>query len=322
MIGSNYRAECKRSGLAAFAILTMLAVIPVVTVAQQPSPEERRRVEAEEAARQQKRAENSAKMENAMRDAFNDSAASANNAMSKSWSIQRYKKVNLRDATEAEKAAIAVDSDLLRDYQKLSISGISGINRLLSQVQCGHETADESLKSRCLKYSMPGNGSSFSFRSNGYRATRYADLTLTQDGFVAGGVRSISFLADLGDREISSLTLESKGVKPGSQYAAPREYQFVKQDWEAFDGGKRIDGIDFSRRAKPVVGNTYVLRSIAYRGTSYQKSYETTFNELDLDERTDVVIVFKVVKQDNEGYTIIWRQLSSSKAPSYEYPSK
>lgn len=322
MLGSKRKIVWERIGILIFAVLMSISLMENSLWAQPPSDETRRRIAEQDAVRQQERAKNAASQERAMQDAFNDSAAAANNAMSKSLSIDRYKKANLRDATDAEKAAIAVDSDLVRDYQKLSLSGISGINRVLSQVQCGHATADESLKSRCLKYSMPGNGSSFSFRSNGYRATRYADLTLTQDGFVAGGVRSISFLADLGAKEISLITLESNGVKQASQYSAPKEYQFVKQDWEAFDGGKRIDGIDFSRRAKPVVGNTYVLRSIAYRGTSYQKSYETTFNELDLDERTDVVVVFKIVKQDSEGYTIIWRQLSSSKAPSYEYPSK
>jgi hypothetical protein len=67
----------------------------------------------------------------------------------------------------------------------------------------------------------------------------------------------------------------------------------------------------------PVADNTtYALRSIAYQGTIMRSIQTLTYNELDVDKRRDVIVVFRVVKRDADGsVTILWKELSNKNAP-------
>lgn len=233
--------------------------------------------------------------------------------------LQNYAHKFYRRPTERESAVINIDPT--EEPLKEDLSGNSGAFRLLQFVKCGggsDETPE--IRSHCLKFSMPGNGSSYSFRALTYRISRLADLSIDESGQLkAGSTLTISFLVDLGTPALNELQLTSPGVKILSEYKAPVLAADVRSDWEGFDREVTVDGFTFGRRLRINLEHTYALRTVAYKGTSLQEAWGEVFNELDFDKRSDKVIVFKIrAANDGNGYIVAWRSLRDQPSPKYK----
>ena len=80
--------------------------------------------------------------------------------------------------------------------------------------------------------------------------------------------------------------------------------------------GIENDGFFYCRNLEASENTTYVLRSIAYRGSYYRAIEGFVYDELDFDERRDVTVAFRIVRRDSESVTILWKILENQKSPA------
>lgn len=221
-----------------------------------------------------------------------------------------------RRPTKDEADAIALEPSEVSNVENLLI-GKAGAFRLLPFVMCPSEL--EESKSHCAKYSMPGNGSSYSFRESTYRLARLGDLAIDEFGRLkAGGQLAIAFLVDLGRKADQTIHISSPGLRFLSEYKAPERPEGVKREWEKFELGLSEAGYIYARTLPLIVGHTYGLRTIAYKGTSQQTAFGHVYNELDYDNRVDQVVLFTIdAAKDRNGFAVKWRLLRSQNSPKY-----
>jgi len=87
-----------------------------------------------------------------------------------------------------------------------------------------------------------------------------------------------------------------------------------------FDGqiakGVEADGFLY-RKGQPVKeSSTFAVRSIAYRGQYLRSVDGIQYDELEFDERRDVIVAFRVVdREPNGNVTIVWQRLRDVQAP-------
>jgi hypothetical protein len=108
--------------------------------------------------------------------------------------ITAFAKTFYRNATSTELEAVAVDPNDIDYYSNLRLGTDSGILRLLPPVRCGESNETEQIRQWCVKFSMPGNGSRYSFRERKYRMARLADIALEGDFLKSGSFRTLGFL--------------------------------------------------------------------------------------------------------------------------------
>jgi hypothetical protein len=220
-----------------------------------------------------------------------------------------------REPTKEELASIAVTEEDLAIY-KSEPGARSGIFRLAADGKCDEPDKGPLREAVCSKYSMPGNGSSYSFRTNGYRIARLADLRYTEDGLRAGSRFTMGIMGQLGDSDLESISTGSHGVRQVAGFSAPTDLKGIEQQYYKLEAGFNIGGYFYSNLLPLNVGKVYVLRSIAFRGTNPQAVRDIIYDESKFDKRIDILIVFKVVRKPDDGSIIIhWRELRNQASP-------
>jgi hypothetical protein len=138
-----------------------------------------------------------------------------------------------------------------------------------------------------------------------------SDIELDRDEFSSGFAGlDYGFFADLGNIDLSSLTLSSPGVPfaanyqtPGGKCEGPAPSVRAEQAriMHTDDGFAHADRFTYISRIQPVVGHTYILRSINYR-------------------ETDLLVAFKIVRQDTSDGSLIltWKLLKKYAAVDCE----
>lgn len=228
-----------------------------------------------------------------------------------------------RSSTKEERASVApVDADLQK-YAEFLDKGDTGLTKLV--IDRGCDKGIEVLVSTeyCLKYTMPGSGSSFSFRKGDYSNSRFADLTFSQNRFHSKGLLIQGIFGDIGDIPLENVNLRTRGVSYLRELEAPEEIEeLIKYNLE-LEKGISSEGVTFNRSVPLYDNNTYLLRSIAYRGQYFRTVENVAYNELDYDKRRDLIVAFRVVRyQSNDGITILWKVLSDQKSPKLDLRPK
>jgi hypothetical protein len=91
--------------------------------------------------------------------------------------------------------------------------------------------------------------------------------------------------------------------------------EVVKQNTSMIDG-LNDKGMVFKKFLPVKVDDTYVIRSIAFKGKVPREHYNIKYDELDFDHRKDIVAVFRVLHQDFNGTaTILWKILQTKPSP-------
>jgi hypothetical protein len=174
----------------------------------------------------------------------------------------------------------------------------------------------------CLTYTMPGAGSSYSFRTNNYQIRRLSDLTYTGNSFQSTGIMLHGLLVNIGDVPLEEVSAQTKGAEFLVKFAPATDLQSAhKVDLQVIDGIKK-EGFVYRRNLAARENTTYLLRSIAYKGKLMRVVQGVTFNEFDFDKRKDVIIAFRVVRRDAESATIVWKELDSKKSPALKTDDK
>lgn len=226
-----------------------------------------------------------------------------------------------RKSTKEELAAIEPDEQSVTTHATFLKGKNTGIIRLAADIGCTSQDGVISGEPKCTKYTMPGGGSSYSFREEDYRIFRLADINFSKNKFEALGVMTHGIMVDLGDVPVEDIALNSDGVKHVVKISPASDFGEAGAFAGKLEKGYKKGGFTYSSVLSAVQGHTYVLRSIAYRGVAPKSVLGIAYNELDFDERKDVIVAFRVVSlNEGQDLTLIWKRLQNKKAPKLKAP--
>lgn len=248
---------------------------------------------------------------------------------SEDYYLQRSKYFNYVEAmyrkpSEKELKTVAVESELIEKYKTFLSKNNTGIFRFMPDFGCNENKNVVVIKEECQKYTMPGGASSFSFRRNIYRLRRLADLSYKEGIFFSGSKYTQGIIGVMGDVDLEKISLNSVGIKQLSEFVPAAEYSTIEKQYKKIEQGLIVSGVLFSNKLKSKEKITYVLRSIAYRGKSYQAVADRlVYDEFEFDKRFDILIAFRVVKKEKDGSLIIlWKELERKESPKIEFPKE
>jgi hypothetical protein len=230
--------------------------------------------------------------------------------------LQKYTNAIYRKPTLQELLAIAPDQAVAEKYNAFLQSPKTGIIKFVPDAGCDADTRLVDASETCRKYSMPGGGSSYSFRTGEYRISRLADITFSGDRLIASGVLTHGMLVSLGSVPLEDVSLSHPALRYLIDFQPAVNFEIAKTNDVLLIAGVRRDGFLY-RRALPARENsTYVLRQIAYEGRVLRSAMGVTYNELDYDRRRDIIVALRIVASDKDGaITVLWKELSTHDAP-------
>ena len=226
-----------------------------------------------------------------------------------------YKKPGSKDT-----AALAPDAAIVQRYASLIREQGSGVIRLAPDWGCVFSDRVVNVKEECLKFSFPGAGNSYSFRTEGYRLRHLADLTYAKDKLRMTGIFMHSIAVELGDVAIEAASLTTPGMKFLTEFQPSTTADDVAQIDSTLNRGIKSGDFVYSKEVDPRLDRTYALRAVAYRGKVVRSAGGLRYNELDYDKRRDVIVVFRVVGIDKDGITLVWRKLADIEPPRIKMP--
>ena len=143
-----------------------------------------------------------------------------------------------------------------------------------------------------------GGGAYYSFTRLTHAYGYGSDLSLEQ-GFLQVGFAGADYgmLLNIGDVPLEDISVEHPKVKFLSEYVAVLEEPQARVEQRRFGAGTIIDGVNYSRRVRAQVKNTYVVRSVNY-------------------SESDVLVAFRIIRKDDDGSLIIaWKMLKEFPIP-------
>lgn len=228
-----------------------------------------------------------------------------------------------RKPSKKELKSVEVENDLLSKYAYYLKQENAGIIKLLNNAKCANNTNVVVASDNCLNNTMPGAGTSFSFRINNYRIPDLADLSLNENTFRTNPDWQHGILVDIGNIQIENISLQSTELAFINSFQPALEYQTAKEIDYKLASGIRNNNFVYRRSALVRENTTYILRSIAYRGKLLKSIKGFVYNELDYDKRKDIIVAFRVVRQYSDGsVTILWKQLASKDSPKIDFEKK
>jgi hypothetical protein len=106
-------------------------------------------------------------------------------------------------------------------------------------------------------------------------------------------------LVQLGDVPLEDVTTSTAGVGELTRLVPPANYADALELSRKIFTGYRANGFRYSAGALAKLNTTYVLRSV-------------------LNNRVDHLIVFRVVRENEVGITILWRELERYPKPQWK----
>ena len=227
-----------------------------------------------------------------------------------------------RKPTKDESKLLTADKEDLKKYAQFIRQSDTGLTKLITDRGCADYASILNVSAECLKYTMPGAGSSFSFRTENYRIRRLSDLTYREDGFYSSGILAHGIIVNIGDIPLEQVTTQTNGLKFLIDFETASDYKKAGEIDGRIDDGIENNGFFYCRSVRAAENATYVLRVIAYRGSYYRAMQGYVYDELDFDKRRDVLVAFRIVRRETESVTILWKILSNQKSPAIKKPSR
>jgi hypothetical protein len=235
--------------------------------------------------------------------------------------VQRLVAPLYRKPSSKEMAVVAPSDELRSRFAYILRQPKSGIFKLVPDSGCANNMKVVDARDECLKYSMPGAGNSYSFRTESYRIRHLADLTYDGAQLMLTGIFMHSIISDLGDVRLEEVSPTTPGMKFLSEFKPSISAEDVGLIDDTFEKGIEVGGFRYSKTAAAKLNATYGFRGVAYRGRIVRSADGLRYNELDYDEREDVLVAFRIVELGSDGsVTIVWRQLAELEAPKIKIP--
>lgn len=225
-----------------------------------------------------------------------------------------------RKLTDEEKVLMAPSKEDSAKYAAFLKQKNTGLIKLVIDRGCSTNPKIVAGSKECSQYSMPGSGSAYSFRMDRHRIHRLADINFKKNTLQAFGTLTHGILVDLGNTPLDQVDLNSDGMKYIVKLKAAKSMPDAGELANKLTKGIKKDGYSYASWLPVKAGNTYVLRSIAYRGVIPAKAGGIAYNEIEevyqFDKRKDIIIAFKAVRfAPNKEVTILWKELRDKKAP-------
>jgi len=221
-----------------------------------------------------------------------------------------------RRSKDSERALLAPDPEDRNKFSAIFSQSGTGMVKLIRDFGCDEYSTAPFNEKICHKFSMPGGGSAFSFREADYQFWSLADLLYDGRSFIAFGQMSLGLMVDLGSVPLENVNVDSKGMSYLVSFIPKGEIATASRQNMALVDGVTDGGFTYKKFLPVVVGDTYVIRSVAFRGKVPRQHYELKYNELDYDRRKDIIAAFHVVRLDFNGtVTIAWRILQTKQSP-------
>jgi hypothetical protein len=145
-----------------------------------------------------------------------------------------------------------------------------------------------------------GGGAFYSFSGNShdYNTGEGPEVLLAWGQFgigFSGG--NYGALTNLGDVQLEQITIEHRAARFLAEYSVPNQLTDAYSEKRRFGQGVLLDGATYKSRVSAVVNSTYLLRSMNWN-------------------RSNVLLVFRVVRQDTDGSVIlVWKLLKNYPMP-------
>lgn len=228
-----------------------------------------------------------------------------------------------RNPTKEELKTLSPNIEEVNKYADFLRQPNTGLIKLAADLGCAENTKIVVATADCLRYTMPGAGTSFSFRTKNYRLQRLADLTFTNDSFQATGVLLHGIFVKIGDVPLEKVDLQTKGLSYLLNFQPETDYEKARVIDRQLSEGVFSDGFQYRRGFYAVENTTYVLRSIAYDGKYFRAVEGVAYNEFAFDKRRDVTVAFRIVRKDSDGsVTILWKEILRKNSPKIKYQKR
>src|ERR1700720_3405498 len=187
-----------------------------------------------------------------------------------------------------EKQFLAPSEEDRAAYAEFLRQPDTGLIRLLPREVYDTEVYKNKLKS----LTMRGGGAYYSFTRLTHEYGFGSDLELDSNNFSVGFAGAdYGMLVNVGDVPLETATLEHPGARFIASYKSAGEEPRARVEQRRFGTGITVDGFNYKTHLPVAVNTTYLLRSIYY-------------------SESDVLVVFRVVRQDADGSVIIvWKLL-------------
>ena len=225
--------------------------------------------------------------------------------------------VNSNRIENKAKAYLKPSADYQLRYRNFLQLSNTGIIALLPEKECPPiegEKAEEMLQ-RCPAGFVPGNGKYFSFRKKDYVDYALADIGLKDNLLFSLGTLNQGILVALGDVDITSVSLDSKGVDFLAKFMPSVDLENAAKESVQFEKGLKSGDFNYQKAVAVQKDQTFALRVIAYNPYYNSNKQDTRF-PLKSDSREDVIIVFRVVEKSTDGgIVLLWRELRRTESP-------
>jgi hypothetical protein len=222
-----------------------------------------------------------------------------------------------RDPTEKEMDLLSPRPEEKDGLATFLLHKDTGLIKLRPDAGCASNPYVLAAADSCIQYSMPGAGYSYSFRKQTYRIAAVADLS-SKDGYFVTmrGALIQGILVNLGDIRVEDINDQTSGFSYISSFVPETDSAKARDVSTRLADGVLVDGFLY-QSSLPIKNNsTYLLRSIAYEGRIPRSIGSFVYNEADWDKRRDILVAFRVIRQDEDGSVIIqWKRLFTKDAP-------
>lgn len=210
------------------------------------------------------------------------------------------------ELTSDERKVLAPASEDLKANAEFLRQSETGIFRLMRFEKQNHRkvvSADNLAVSGDVL--LVGGGAQYSFTKKNHNADKWSDMAWDEDWFLGGvGGQAIGVLVDLGDVSLESVKLESAGVGYLAKFLPAATESAAEQQFQQLEKGEKDNGFSYRLSALWKLNTTYALRSVNY-------------------DRSDLLVAFRVVRQDQNGSLIIlWKKLNSYETPKLKKEPK
>ena len=196
------------------------------------------------------------------------------------------------DLAKLEKEFLSPSPEDRAAYEEFLAQSNTGLIRLLPR-----EVYD-SFANKKAALTVRGGGAYYSFTRKTHEYGYAIDIGFEQGYLETGfGGADYGMLTRLEGARLEDVSTELPGVMFLAKYNAVTNEPDARIEQRRFATGTTIDGLAYKRRLPVEIGATYLLRSISF-------------------EESDVLVAFRVVRQDSDGSLIIaWKLLKTYAKP-------
>ena len=226
-----------------------------------------------------------------------------------------------RRKLKALRAPNPIDLETYRDFLKQDGTGIF---RLFPEFGCQPTKGVIKVDGDCANQVEGGS-------SHAFRGGNSPDLFFSKQVLGSTGFFSQNLMASFGDVSLEDLSAKSRELKFFAAFLPGRTASEAKAQSVELTKGIEHEGIRYSRSVKPLLNTTFALRIIAYRNGNdinrrimeagrTGKTPPYVFLQLVSDKRIDLLVAFRIIREDEDGsVSILWKEISRQNAPTIKF---